>query len=76
MPHRVFLECVRRLFKATPSELFGDTATPIRNGSRRVVSRPMSDDELAQAIRELRAQHFSRQKGGPAKDRRARPGRR
>lgn len=54
MPYRPFLDRIRRLFDG-PSEHLNLIADSLAQGVLKQPVRPMSDQELAQAIREFRS---------------------
>lgn len=55
MTHSLFLTRIRRLFTSGPSEHLDRIADAIAKGTLSEPGFPMSDQELARAIREFRA---------------------
>jgi hypothetical protein len=53
------LERIRHLFASEPSEHLDRISDALRNGTLREPAHPMSDQELARAIREFRASPIS-----------------
>ena len=59
MNHTTILERIRRQFASEPSEHLDCISDALLNGTLREPVHPMSDQELARAIREFRARPVS-----------------
>jgi hypothetical protein len=55
VPYRPFLDRIRKLLSVRPGAHFDSTAHGFRSGRPRPPARPMTDQELARAIREFQA---------------------
>ena len=53
MPYRPFLSRIQKHFRNRPDAHFDSIENGFRNGRLRLPPRPMSDQELARAIREF-----------------------
>lgn len=61
MPYRPFLSRIQRLFGAAADDHFERVAEALETGRIGLPARPMSDRELARAIREFKATPVSDQ---------------